>query len=111
MQRTDIGDAPIGAQRGFSACDRGYADNRARAQNCIRCYHLTVCRSGDSGPLATIYLGRVNAFIPVLRIITNLCKSESLAAATEVAQFIEVSQSAGEPPCIEVERSFDGGQL
>jgi hypothetical protein len=56
-------------------------------------------------------LGRVNAFIPVLRIITNLCKSESLAAATEVAQFIEVSQSAGEPPCIEVERSFDGGQL
>jgi hypothetical protein len=41
-----------------------------------------------------------------------LCKSGPFAAATEVDQFIEAaSQSAGEPPCIEAERSFDGGQL
>jgi hypothetical protein len=33
------------------------------------------------------------------------------AAATEVGQFMEVSESAAEPPCIEVERSFDEGQL
>jgi hypothetical protein len=33
------------------------------------------------------------------------------AAATEVGQFMEVSESAAEPPGIEVERSFDEGLL
>jgi hypothetical protein len=39
-----------------------------------------------------------------------LCKSGPFAAVTEVD--IEAApQSAGEPLCIEVERSFDGEQL
>jgi signal transduction histidine kinase len=85
MQKTNIGDEPFGRPRNFPLVIADMPITERERRIALGIIILLVIAIAIVGPLATVPLGRVNAFIPVLQ--TVMCVVDLITAAMLFGQY------------------------
>jgi signal transduction histidine kinase len=85
MQKTNIGDAPFGAPRDFPLVIADVPITARERRIALGVIILLFVAVAIMGPLATVPMGRVDAFIPVLQ--TVMCAVDLITAAMLFGQY------------------------